>query len=268
MERTLAELAEAAHQLAVHLPLPLLESLAHALQQLPPAASWSHRRNAVVQLPLAVHREAAAQFFDHWQQAAPALSAEAVALALLTAAHTAQMERNRVGIEIAWTGPLSGSVPLRQTEQSLLQLLRVARRRLMLVSYAVYRIPSVRGELIAAADRGVDLRIVLESPDPSAGENAYSTLKALGSAVAARSSIYYWPMEKRAADEDGHKGSLHVKCAIADGERLFVSSANLTEYAFTLNMELGLIIHCTETAREVESHFEKLIETGVLVRVQ
>jgi phosphatidylserine/phosphatidylglycerophosphate/cardiolipin synthase-like enzyme len=34
----------------------------------------------------------------------------------------------------------------------------------------------------------------------------------------------------------------HVKCAVADGEWLFLSSANLTQQAFTINMELGMLV--------------------------
>ena len=40
-----------------------------------------------------------------------------------------------------------------------------------------------------------------------------------------------------------HKvGILHVKCAVADGEWLFLSSANLKQQAFTINMELGMLV--------------------------
>ncbi|MFI5453846.1 MAG: phospholipase D-like domain-containing protein [Isosphaerales bacterium] len=48
--------------------------------------------------------------------------------------------------------------------------------------------------------------------------------------------------EQRARDSGGKLGSLHVKCVVADGRWLFLSSADLTDYAFTINMELGLLI--------------------------
>jgi phosphatidylserine/phosphatidylglycerophosphate/cardiolipin synthase-like enzyme len=51
---------------------------------------------------------------------------------------------------------------------------------------------------------------------------------------------------------------------VADGRHLFVSSANLTEYAFTVNMELGLLITGGAVPGQVESHFDKLIAMGVL----
>jgi hypothetical protein len=71
-------------------------------------------------------------------------------------------------------------------------------------------------------------------------------------------------------DEDANK----LKAASGTDERLFarsrllfVSSANLTEYAFTLNMELGLLLTGGESPKQVERHFERLIAAGQLTKV-
>jgi phosphatidylserine/phosphatidylglycerophosphate/cardiolipin synthase-like enzyme len=109
---------------------------------------------------------------------------------------------------------------------------------------------------------------VLETPDPQAGKGAYDTLRALGSSVAARSRIYVWPHTRRPRDAAGRQGILHVKCVAADGRRLFLSSANLTEYALDLNMELGVIVSEASVARSVEDHFDRLIDLGILTAVQ
>jgi phosphatidylserine/phosphatidylglycerophosphate/cardiolipin synthase-like enzyme len=85
--------------------------------------------------------------------------------------------------------------------------------------------------------------------------------------VAACSAVYYWPKEKRGQDEKGKVGILHVKCAVADGLRLFLSSANLTEYAFTINMELGVLVTGGKLPAQVQEHFERLISNGTLARV-
>jgi phosphatidylserine/phosphatidylglycerophosphate/cardiolipin synthase-like enzyme len=73
-------------------------------------------------------------------------------------------------------------------------------------------------------------------------------------------------LEKRAKDDNGKPGILHVKCAVTDGRWLFLSSANLTEYAFTLNMELGLLVTGGSLPGQVEAQFDRLIEVGVLAR--
>jgi phosphatidylserine/phosphatidylglycerophosphate/cardiolipin synthase-like enzyme len=60
---------------------------------------------------------------------------------------------------------------------------------------------------------------------------------------------------------------MHVKCAVADGRWLFLSSANLTGYAFTLNMELGVLVTGGPLPGQVETHLGRLIGTGVLTAV-
>ena len=120
--------------------------------------------------------------------------------------------------------------------------------------------------LIRAADRGVAIAIVVESPDRIEGQKAYSTLAALGPIVARRCGVYVWPIEGRFRGGSGKPGLLHVKCAVADGRRLFLSSANLTEYAFSINMELGVLVTDGDASDQVEAHFGRMIETGVLVK--
>jgi phosphatidylserine/phosphatidylglycerophosphate/cardiolipin synthase-like enzyme len=113
----------------------------------------------------------------------------------------------------------------------------------------------------------VSINVIIETPNQLEGQNTYDTLKALGASVAARCSVFLWPLEKREKDDNGKPGILHVKCAVADGHWLFLSSANLTEYAFTINMELGVLLTGGNLPGQVECHFERLIKTGQLVRV-
>jgi cardiolipin synthase len=58
-----------------------------------------------------------------------------------------------------------------------------------------------------------------------------------------------------------------TRTPVADGKRLFLSSANLTEQAFSINMELGVLITDGCAAAQVEAHFARMIETGSLVEV-
>jgi phosphatidylserine/phosphatidylglycerophosphate/cardiolipin synthase-like enzyme len=142
-----------------------------------------------------------------------------------------------------------------------------ATQRITLVSYAVYRIPRVREALVRAARRNVRINVVVETPNRLEGQGEYDTLQALGADVANCATVYYWPEDQRQQDAEGKIGILHVKCAVADGRWLFLSSANLTEYAFTINMELGLLVRGGPLPGQVEEQFDRLIETGVLVRV-
>ena len=153
----------------------------------------------------------------------------------------------------------------RHTEQAILQVLNSAQSRILLVSYAVYSIPNIQDAVVRAARRGVKITVVVETPDKLDVQNEYSTLQALGDDVARCSAVYYWPKENRKVDSLGKLGILHVKCVVGDGRWLFLSSANLTKYAFTLNMELGLLVTGGDLAGRVQRHFDQLITDKVLI---
>ena len=53
-----------------------------------------------------------------------------------------------------------------------------------------------------------------------------------------------------------------------DGVYLFISSANLTNYAMRLNMEMGVVVHSGPLPGQVHEHFLGLIRSGVLVRTE
>jgi phosphatidylserine/phosphatidylglycerophosphate/cardiolipin synthase-like enzyme len=254
-------------RLAATLPPPILLALAEVLRSFGPSDSVVIRHRVLQSIPHPHYRSVVGQFLEQWASQAATVTPHEVSLALLTASHMVRANRDPEGTELVWTGPPTDVVPLRRTEQAILQVIESAIQTILVVSYAVYNIPRIGDALIRAADRGVGLTVVLETPDRQTGKNAYDTLRALGSSVAARSSVYLWPHEQRVKDPTGKQGILHVKCVSADGEWLFLSSANLTEYAFSLNMELGVLIQGGKLPRDVASHFDRLISKGILVLV-
>jgi phosphatidylserine/phosphatidylglycerophosphate/cardiolipin synthase-like enzyme len=263
----LQALATEARLLASVVPSSVLQTLVESIQK-SNAGDWPMCKAGIIgQVAQPHYRSLVANFLDNWRSQATIASPEAVASAILTAAHSEQVHRDQQSLELVWTGPDVGVVPLRRTEQALLQLIDSASRRITVVSYAVFNIPRIGEALVRAADRGVTINVVIETPDRLEGQNTYNTLKALGTSVAGRCSVYLWPLDKREKDTNGKPGILHVKSAVADGCWLFLSSANLTEYAFTLNMELGLLISGGSLPVQVESQFDRMIQTGLLVRV-
>jgi len=255
-------IAEAATRLASEMPAAYVEALACALQ-----AGQMSKPQAVQGTPHLHYRSMAGEFVDLWQNGAVGVTTDAVALALRTATYAEKVHRQGQTVELVWTGPGSEAHAFRRTEQAILQVLDSARHRITLVSYAVYRIPNVCEALVRAAGRGVQINVIVETPDKLEGENEYNTLRALGGEVAACSAVYFWPKEKRGQDDKGKVGILHVKCAVADGRWLFLSSANLTEYAFTINMELGVLVTGGKMPVQVQEHFDRLLVTGTLARV-
>ena len=77
----------------------------------------------------------------------------------------------------------------------------------------------------------------------------------------ARPEVYYDP---RSLDPDGPAGVLHAKAVVADGEAVFMTSANLTDAALDRNIELGVLIRDRALAASVTSHFRGLIDKKVL----
>ena len=75
-------------------------------------------------------------------------------------------------------------------------------------------------------------------------------------------------LRDRPYPEDGRHGPLHARVAIADGRVMLISSANLTEYALTLNMELGVLIHGGPAPGRVAEHLARLVELGTFRRVE
>ena len=103
-----------------------------------------------------------------------------------------------------------------------------AERTLYVVTFAAYKIPAVQEAMLAAAKRDVAITLIFESPETSAGKTAFAGLEALGDQLRSLSDVYLWPLEKRPRDSTGRHGSLHAKCAVANGSTLLISSANLT----------------------------------------
>ena len=253
--------------IANNVPLHLVKAMSVDIEGMS-TDNWFYARNQVAQsMPQPNLRVQVGQLLDTWHRECPDLTPQSVALALLAAAQAAEQRRRSQSTSLVWTGPTSQGPALRRTDQALLQVINAAQQRLLVVSFAVYKIANIRKALVKAAERGVNIKICVEAPEPSEGKMTYDTIKALGKRVAKNATVYIWPKDKRPQTDDGKYGSLHVKCAVADEELLFISSANLTEYALTLNMELGVLIKGGSLPGDVAGHFSRLIEDKVLVEV-
>jgi phosphatidylserine/phosphatidylglycerophosphate/cardiolipin synthase-like enzyme len=256
---------EAVARLAVSVPVDVVERVAHVVS----TSGMTEVRSKVAEaVPHPGHRSLCLGFVNQWLSSPSAVSGREVAISLRTAAHLGRLRDRGPSIELVWTGPRSQPVAHRHTEQAILQVLDSASQRITIVCYAVYRIPHVRDALVRAARRGVRVKVIVETPDKIQGQQEYDTIRALGEDVAACSTLYYWPKDRRERDPNGKVGILHVKCVVADGRRLFLSSANLTEYAFSINMELGVLITGGEHPLLVEGLFQQLIIDGLLEAVK
>lgn len=172
------------------------------------------------QLPNANFRRVVADLLETWQRESAHLDTCAIAVALTTAAYCTSAAREALSLELVWTGPSSDLIPLRRTDQVLLQLIREAEQALTIVSFAVYKIPAIAQALMSAINRGVAVRIIAETPESSEGKIPFGVSAALGASIIQQAQVLVWPPEKRPKDQNGRYGSLHAKCAIADEKHL------------------------------------------------
>jgi cardiolipin synthase len=199
-----------------------------------------------------------------WVTECPGMPPHEVALILSAALRAITSERTARRVELVWSGPAGVRSTLRSTEPALLELLNGARESVYLVAFAAYKVPAVAAAISAALIRGVRVVFVLESEESSAGKVSFNPLAYLGGVQQSSVEVYEWPLEKRERDARGKHGTLHAKFAVADKTRLLVSSANLTAYAFDLNIELGVMVSGGDAAQQAVEHIDDLILAGVL----
>jgi len=257
------ELLAAIGEIARRLPQGQLESLANALEEFE-APTAEARSRAVGAVPSPAFGDMAGRLVRAWEGEG-GLNGRALATALHAASQAVGDERREESIEVVWTGPKTTSVPVRLTREVLVDVIRASRESLFIVSFAAYKVDVIVTELAAAVERGVVIRLILESGEAGGGTltfDAADAFEALSDGV----TFYGWPTERRPALERG-RASLHAKAAIADDHMAFVTSANLTGHGVTENMELGLLVRGGPIPRRLAEHFRELIADGALVEL-
>lgn len=179
-----------------------------------------------------------------------------VASALRGASAAAVLRENRGAVELVWTGPSTGQVPVRHTEQVLCEVIEAAKRRLFLVSFVAYEVESIIRALRRAIGRMVQIDLLIERSALEGGRVTHDSVGLMRSLFPTM-KIYVWSSE---TSLPGHQsGAVHAKCAVADDELAFITSANLTSAAMDHNMELGVLVRGGYLPSELQRHLEALI---------
>jgi cardiolipin synthase A/B len=255
----LAALAELAKDLPGNGAATLVRVLARA-------RPLDHEAALRSQAGLPLSQQAAAEgLMRQWRsEATPPLGA-ALGAALEAMCAYDRLVRQELRAEVVWTGPRDSASGLRRTEQVILEMIGEARHSIWLVAFAAYRVPAIANALGAAVARGARLRYVVEDHDVSAGKVSFNPLPALVAPGLKPPEVYVWPIERRPIDERGRHGTLHAKGLVIDERMAFVTSANLTEDALNLNMELGVALRFPAAAKEIAAQLEGMVARGELV---
>ena len=173
-------------------------------------------------------------------------------------------EEKQSGMQLVWSGPLPEGIPIRDTEQVIIDLIENATHSLFISTFAVYQAKNVLQKITEAIERGIEVTILLETPESSHYKIKANPFKMLPKTILEHANILIWPFQKRIKNNKQDGGSLHAKFVIQDNAQLFISSANLTESAFERNIELGVLIEDKKIIEGLRKHIEGLITGKVL----
>ena len=184
----------------------------------------------------------------------------------------AKVESRMPKPDLVWSGPEVPGLFARDTRQVYDQLLGAATHSLWVSTYAFFDGPKAFDVLARRMDDLPDIEVVLllniqrKRGDTSTREDLVRRFATRFWSVdwpgARRPRVYYDP---RALEPDGPGGVLHAKAVVADGEALFMTSANLTEAALDRNIELGMLVRDRALAHTVIGYFQGLIDRDRLL---
>lgn len=211
-----------------------------------------------------IDKEQVERLKSAWQNSPSTRSIE-VAAALRSASSTASLSDGTA--ELVWSGPATGMVPLRHTEQVLCEVIESAKEKIFLVCFVAYEVPSIIQVLQDAINnRHVHINILLEASTEHGGRVTVDSVKAMKEAVPS-ANVYGWKSDSHKNEFDKFTGSVHAKCAVADGKLAFITSANLSIAAMERNMEIGVLIKGGLLPDELHRHLDALIATGIINQV-
>jgi phosphatidylserine/phosphatidylglycerophosphate/cardiolipin synthase-like enzyme len=184
-------------------------------------------------------------------------------LAFLTGLAAGYSQRAaEVSVDTVWSGPGSHHVPVRATAVVLADIVREARRELLLMTYSAKPHQPLRDALGAAVSRGVAVSVVVETLQGAgsalSGDEPYQAFTGVPGL-----ELWHWPASKRT--EPGAK--MHAKLAVTDRRVLLVTSANLTQSGVAKNIEAGLLIRGGTAPVRAAEHVDALRSSGNLLRL-
>ena len=209
-------------------------------------------------------RDRVYKFIEFWQELQPEVSSKSLHLALLAAMELGRELQKNYEVQPIWTMPDQAGEWNRQTEPTILELIHQTREELLLISFAVYDIPEIVAAIRTALARRVVITMIVEMPERSE-KIPFGILQTFPAEMIEQLQIYYWPIGRRPVNSKGKYGSLHIKGVISDRHRVLISSANLTQYALSLNLELGLLTDQAKLAKQIHHTFDVLIRDRVLI---
>jgi phosphatidylserine/phosphatidylglycerophosphate/cardiolipin synthase-like enzyme len=154
-------------------------------------------------------------------------------------------------------------VPIRHTEQVLCEVIESARHRIFLVSFVAYEVETIMKALQAAVGRGVRIDVLLEASKDHGGKVSVDSVRTMRDRIP-DANVFVWTGDGGKMPDGRPIGSVHAKCAVADGRVAFLTSANLSQAAMERNMELGVLVRGGHLPEELHRHLDALVKTDIV----
>ena len=173
--------------------------------------------------------------------------------------------------DLVWSGPEVLGLHARDTRRVYEELFRGAERSVWVSTYAYFEGAQTfdalakRMDSVEGLEATLCLNIQRKRGDTTSADDLVRRFadKFWGKDWPGKACprVFYDP---RSLELDGPGGVLHAKAVVADGEAVFVTSANLTEAAWDRNIEIGLLIRDRSLAETLVCHFQGLIDEKLL----
>ena len=250
-------LLDRAYDLATLLPPSRVSTIAKKMEDLDKSAEIDQVLSSVTS---GTAREKLNGFLKAWQKSS--LSGGEAGYLLIASSHSVNMANEESQTELVLTGPMTPFVATRRTERVIIDVITSAQSELFLVSFVAHQRPSILKALQKATDRGVQVRVVLESSVESGGTLKSDQFASLKTALP-DATFYHW------AEREGEfaGGKVHAKIVVSDQKSAFLTSANLTGHAMERNIEAGALFHGGDTPQDIAKHLRGLIDLQILIRL-
>jgi phosphatidylserine/phosphatidylglycerophosphate/cardiolipin synthase-like enzyme len=178
--------------------------------------------------------------------------------------------------DLVVTGPEAPGITSRDTSVVVREMFSKAEQSVVLAGYSVYQGQKVFQTLAERMAAKLDLKVRFFL-DVGRGPGDTTAPELIVRRFADRFRLKQWPKGYRLPEvyydprslisDAAQRACLHAKCIVTDWSQVFVSSANFTEAAQERNLEVGLLIHSTHLARQLNQFFETLLGNRLLVRI-
>lgn len=179
-------------------------------------------------------------------------------------------------VNLVITGPEAPGTTMRDTGVVVRELFRNATKSVVVVGYSVYQGQQVFAALAEQMNElpQLDATMYLNLPPVKDTDDESIVTRRFARDFQREHwpegcrvpSIFFDP--RSIAADRSKRASLHAKCVIVDGLEIFITSANFTERAQNMNVEVGVRFASETIAKQLQRHFSSLVSIGALKPLQ